>query len=123
MKIYITRWALTEGVLVADLDDAYVKVLDNGTIEISRMRGRYDSEGQPDDEYAPAFIVADEWARTEEEARAQVAALATKKAETLRRRAARIERLAKRAEKVAQGLPVRVKDAGKSQRWSDWGLA
>lgn len=117
-QILITRWALTEGVLVwepQEPDD--VKVCEDGSLEIVRYRSHFaGGHGEFTESYSPAFVAAGEWARTEEEAAAQVRAMAAAKASRIEKRVARLRRLAGSVELI------KTKPAKKSANWRAWGI-
>jgi hypothetical protein len=119
--LYLTRWALTEGILAwtpKEPDDVSEQ---NGVLVVKRWVNTpvYDDNGShhyEPDEGPPARFPSHEWARTLEEAQANVAELARRKLTSLERRHARLRRVIETAKQA------KVKDAAKSRNFEAWGL-
>jgi len=116
--IFITRWALQEGILAFETEDELVE--DGGSLQIAITIQEYiDGQGAYPREHH-VFLTKGEWAKTEDEARSLVAEHARAEATKLRSRAKRLEQRAARAERIGNGEPVKLKPASRSNNWRTW---
>lgn len=114
---WITRWALTEGILRWEPEEPQDVTVVDGVLVIQRWHTDYSNQGGPSaTEREPAHLAAHEWALSEAEAVEKVRVVAGKKAIELEKRLRRFAA-------INNGTrAVRVKSVSKSNNWSAWGI-